>query len=261
MTNIKKIQSAVILVCIAVLMHSCNGSSDKTPTNKPAVVEKLSPEMEKLLSHFKENNSFPVNIDSAYMTTVKKGDSLGSKDVMMFVKQWFKDDSLGFVFDDAIKTFYTIDSVKAKGAYSEWHKKLDIGMTRASNIYALQKIKLNDSTTLLLWALCYSNQEADPIFDVTEVLFTIMNNGNIGESFLLGEVAIGADPPNSGHTITTGKLSKDGSFELNEASYSENLDDMKGEIDRSHFEYAITNGKLHFKLKKVSPTVGIKVKA
>ena len=124
----------------------------------------------------------------------------------------------------------------------------------------MKKIKLNDSTTLILWALCYSNEEADPTFDVTEVLFTVMNNNNFGESFLLGEVAIGADPPNSGHTITTGKLSKDGGFELNEVNYSEELDDMKGEINRSHFEYAISNGKLYFKVKKVSPTVAIKVK-
>ncbi|HXB12335.1 MAG TPA: hypothetical protein VNZ45_10135, partial [Bacteroidia bacterium] len=190
MTNIKKIQLTAVLAVIAVLMHSCNNSSNKTTAeNKPMVVEKLPPELEKLFSHFKEDNSFPVNVDSTYMTTVKKGDSLGSKDVMMFVKQWFKDDSLGFVFDDEIKTFYTIDSIKANGAYKAWHEKLDIGMTRLSNIYALKRIKLDDTTTILLWGLVYSNQEADPIYDVTEVLFTIVNHNKFGESFLLGEVA------------------------------------------------------------------------
>src|SRR5690348_6021657 len=53
----------------------------------------LSPEIEKLLKHFKDV-SFPLVADSLYITKVVKGDSLGAKEVRLIAKRWHKDDSL-----------------------------------------------------------------------------------------------------------------------------------------------------------------------
>ena len=100
MATLKKLLPFVFLFLIIILVSSCN-NGPKTPANdkKPITEEKLTPEVEKLVKHFKESTNFPIVMDSVQMSKVNKFDSLGSNEVKMLAKQWFFDSNLGLVFD------------------------------------------------------------------------------------------------------------------------------------------------------------------
>lgn len=258
--------SAFILLCC--IIFSCVQQQDKncmsrtsvaTDSAKPAQMQ-FSPEMEKLLKHFKDA-SLPLVADSLYITKVIKGDSLGASDVRLIAKNWYKDDSLQIQPQYALKDFYTIDSVKAKGVFAKWASKLGIGEMKYANVYALQKVKLDENTTLLIWSLCYSSYEADPVSNIMDLYYTILNKGEVGDSYLLGGLWQSADPPSEAWTLLAGKLNKDGNIAIEETNMVSDLDSLKAEITKTHYEYAILDGKIKFKAKKgISYTPNVPIK-
>src|ERR1700722_146955 len=112
----KKIFLSLLTV---IFIIACNNqpksvSDNSVTTTKPDTAKPaLSPETQKLLSHFKDG-SMPVDIDSVYMAKADKGDSLGSKQVRMLVNtSMVKIHDVNSSYENALEDFYTIDSVKA----------------------------------------------------------------------------------------------------------------------------------------------------
>jgi hypothetical protein len=101
---------------------------------------------------------------------------------------------------------------------------------------------------------------ADPIYSITNIYFTILNNGTIGQTFLLGSSDTYADPPGDGYEIISGNLVSDEKLMMERKIYSEDLDSMKGELSQTHYEYLIANGNINLKNKKYYPVKEIKVK-
>ena len=250
--------SIFVMACNTRTTQVANETPGKQDSQKIAFV-KMAPGLEKLLTHFKDG-SMPIVIDSVYMTKAEKGDSMDGNEVKILSKGWGKIDSIDMSEDNGFKEFYTIDSVKAKGAFAKWAEKLDIGMTKLSNAYALQKIKVDDTNTLLLWALVYSSYEADPVFDGTVVYGSLLKQNQVSNCFMLGEISEGADPPSEGQTLITSRLSKDKTLLFDESEMTIDLDDSAGACTVSHFNYLLNNGVPKFISKKSTHKEGIKVK-
>jgi hypothetical protein len=234
--------------------NSNHATGNPADTTRQVVTPKLAPAIEKLLTHFKDNNNFPVVIDSAKVAGSNKGDSLGTNEVKLLAKKWVGD-SLQQMIKYVLRDFYFIDSIKASGTFAKWAQSLDIGMTKLANAYALQKIKLNDSTTVLLWALKTSSYEADPFSDVNTVYVTLLYNGIITETSILGQLSDSGDPPSMASGILKGTLTKEGKISIEESEEVDDIDSAKGEVARTHYDYVITSGKIIFKgLKGIGVT-------
>lgn len=252
------------IATIGICLVSCNmGTKGKDVSVKGVLPDSLkapslelsNDNMKNLLAHFPADKNFPVIIDSAYMAQVSKHDSLGAKDVKMLVKFWHTDDLL-IVDSEQVIGFYGIDSMKA---HHEFPGKYMEGKPTNVTAYGLKKIELGDET-LLVWALVSVQEEADPIYHVTTVYYTILNNNTILETFIMGRLMTGMDPPGEFTTIITGTLSPEGKLLLEEKEFSGDLDSHKGEIKQTHYEYSISRGSIRLKAKKQEPVKKIKLK-
>jgi len=235
------------VVLLLLLFLACNTSHKENATErrpgytdsvKSAKAQAIDPKIQSLLTHFKEVAKFPVIVDSAFIANIDKHDSLGANEVETLAKEWFYD-SLVFDSRDEVKTFYTIDSVKAKHTFAAWADKLDVGSIEYANAYGLEKVLLNDSTSLLVWALNYISYPADPNYSGTDIYFTMLNRNTIGQTFMLGGNSLGADPPSVGQTDITGKLTEDGKLVMDERILNEDIDSLKGIVDHTHYEYHV----------------------
>jgi hypothetical protein len=270
-----KILVSLPIICLAL---SCNSgapqktaTSDKAPNDsgrrtsvdstlkaKDSVlsgtysIEKI----KKLLSHFPDNNNYPVTIDSAYMANVAKGhDSLGTNEVKMLVRRWHDDDLL--TSDSSqVCDFYKIDSLKAHHKFTGQYKE---GMPTYANVYALKKIGMKEQT-LLVWALVTIQEDADPVYTLTTVYYTILNNNTILETGIMGSLMTGADPPGEYQTILSSRLSEDGKLRMEQAEFSGDMDSMKAEIKHTHYEYLIHQGYTKLMSKKQDTPVDLKMK-
>jgi len=264
--NHKALTSISLLLLIGCLATSChNEQKAGTPkshadsTKTAATISSANP-VAKLLLHFKDNNSFPIVIDTAYMNKVAKNDSLGTSMLKILAKEWFID-SLTMDSSKVLNEFYTIDSVKAKHHFEKWASKLDIGETKFSNAYGLFKTTLTDGTTLLIWTLIYSSYEADPNYYSTTIYFTLLKDSTIGQTFLLGENYFYIDPPSAYQRIISGNLSADGKLTMEENALSSDLDTLLGDSSHVHYEYRIDKAGIALKNKQLSPSKQVKLKA
>jgi len=264
--NRKALTKLSLLLLIGCLSTSCHNGQKadikKSHSDSTKTSATLSPNnpLAKLLVHFKDNNSFPILIDTTYMNKVAKNDSLGTSMLQLLAKEWVKD-SLTMDSSNVLKDFYTIDSVKAKHVFEKWADKLDIGMTKFSNAYGLFKTTLTDGTTLLVWTLIYSSYEADPNYSSTTIYFTLLKDSTIGQTFLLGENYFYIDPPSAYQRIITGNLGADGKLVLEENALTSDLDTLLGDSSHMHYEYLINKTGITLKNKVLSPTKQIKLKA
>lgn len=235
-----------------LIFPSCNNSSQSNSNSKENKkdtitsinsIEKdtVSGQLQKLLIHFKDTTGFPFVVDSAYIAHVPSHDSLGAKEVNLLSKNLVKDS----LMDDAnttIHEFDTIDSLKANGLYSKWVEKLDIGMVQTANAYALNKIKLNDSITVITWAIACTSYPADPIYNFTYIYCTILGKDKFKATFVLGRVLNGADPPIADDQYLYSTLYKNGSLKLDYSDSYYDSDSSITTLNKSHYEYIITDG-------------------
>jgi hypothetical protein len=269
----KNIYKGILVITVAYILGGCNTNTTQQTTteHKDSVKSNITPPdawVSKLLTHFKEYDKFPVVIDSVYICNIDhclqnyyqydmvidsafnanldKNDSLGDSDVRLLVKKWFSD---SLVSDNDMRDFYSIDSAKKLHVYEKWADTRDIGMVEFASAYGLRKIKMNDSLTLLVWAYSSCTYQACPCFAGTSIYFTMLNGNTIGETFTIGDYSSGADVPNMMQAILAGKLDKDGKLVLDEKIFHEDSDSLKGTVEHTHYEYAITYNTIKQLLK------------
>jgi hypothetical protein len=234
---------------VLVLLLACNSNQPKKEEQETApttaATPQLDPQMQDLLKHFKNDGRFPYVVDSAYMSKAEKFDSLNGPQVKMLIKKWFNDSLISDENHDLImQDFYTIDSLKAKHAYTQWCQKLDIGMTKFAKVYALHRLKMNDSTNLLVWALETASYEADPNSARTSVYFTIWNGKEMGQTFILGESISFADPPQGSEVQYYGKLTADGKLVIDQSQLTEDFDSATGQLLTQKTVFQITGNNI-----------------
>ncbi len=130
-------------------------ASDSTAANVDSTKIKMSSKIV-LVSKFKVVDTFPIVIDSTFITGVDQNDSLSASQVKLLSVKWFEHEiSLQYSYE--IKTFYEIDSIKNSGGYAKYVESLDVG-TESSNVFAVANVKVDEKTNILIWhqRICYN---------------------------------------------------------------------------------------------------------
>jgi hypothetical protein len=212
-----------------------------------------------LCGKFKIQNSFPYKTDTTFLYKEEKSsDSLGTNEIKQLDINWFKHD-LSDGVEYGLKQFYIIDSVKATGTYANWCDSLQPGNTKRSNAYAVCKLRPDSFTTVLVWTLITSSYEACPYSSSKAVYISVVYNGVIAQSFILGEYISAGDPPVSMRRIVTGKINSDKKFRIN--VYEEDDEDMdlpEINVTKEYYEFEIKEGKISLIKEKKEKVVNMK---
>lgn len=165
-------------------------------------------------------------------------------DVRALAASWYKHDLVSNV-PYGLAEFYKIDSLKVSGGYPAYVDSLDIGQTKDSKAYAVCRLAYDSVTTLLVWALTASSYEACPYFSGQTVYFTVLHNGKIHESFLLGAYESAGDPPMSMERTVTGKINRDLTIELSlAAEHDKDMDQPEVEVTREEYRLDVKDGRI-----------------
>jgi hypothetical protein len=237
---------------VLMLAASCGSNATKneetvadttTLINDSLAIE-LSPEIKDLANRFQFHDAPQLIADSAFIEGIEKSDSLDSKHVKLLAAKWF-DHPISNENSYDIESFYKIDSIKQAGKYAEYVRNLDIGMMKNSMVYAVAQFKISEKITLLIWALDYHSYEACPYSSGTSLYFTVLNEGVLGESFVLGEVMSAGDPPVGMTREIYGTLEHDGKFslELKDINWDGN-EEVITETKLEHYKFEILDGKV-----------------
>lgn len=238
-----------------LFLNACSNNKPETDANTNTAAAEETP-LQKTMAHFKSNNTFPFVVDTAFlnklnsmMQPVNGFDSLGTAEVKVLDAKWHTTEANNVSYYD-YREFYKIDSIKASGTYKAWCEKLDIGQTKCSNAYAIQKMQLDSNTVLLVWAFTNSSYEACPYFTNQTINFTIVYKGSVSQTYYLGEYSSYGDPPVSSEITANGKLNADGSFSIDWHQVSdEDMDQPFIFVTDNHSEFIIKHGEI-MKLKE-----------
>lgn len=255
----KSIYSILSLILTAVLISSCSGnntendsSTNNENTNDSTTLEQnpLSGDLKIIYDLFPESSTFPVKIDSTFIKNAEKGDTLLGDQIRLLTKNYTKGKFYGDL-DWNFKSFYEIDSLKKAKAYTKWAETRDLGDVKYSNCYALQKIKLSDETTLLIWSLSYSTYEACPYGYGTYILATILYKDALTDCFNIAEYSGGGDPPVSGMETRYCTISNDGKINVDYTAISDEDNEMPNvDVTYGKLKLEVNTGKFIIKEEK-----------
>lgn len=216
-------KNIIILFISATALFSCGGNSTSTTTQSndslntavsndsiSVLEEKISIDLPMLLAKYPKAKSFPYKADSIYFDDLITDFSspLTGQEVLFLSQSMV---SISFAYGThSIEDFVFIDSLKAIDKYDGYVDTLDLGMTKESDAAVVDKLVLNDSTTLLLWYINYSTYEACPYGHGAYLFASILQNESVISCVQLGENSGGADAPYWGSTLTTFKLTNTG---------------------------------------------------
>jgi len=232
----------LIFACCVVLLISCGSEENKELKTSADSVAANTANANVLEKWFRQSGDLPFTADSLLFSSVKTMDSLGSAEVKILAADPVKHELSGHL-DYELQEFYSIDSVKATGTYLKWSETLEIGMTKFANAYAIKKVKLNDSTGILFWALSTSSYEACPYSSGITVLGTVMNKNVPGNCFYLGEIFGAGDPPVSMERNAYGTVDKEGKITIKVAEMQdEDMDQPFYDVIIEYYEFKLEGG-------------------
>jgi len=243
-----KLNALFTISALTILIAAMPGCGNDHPTKEKPSAEKkdsvvIDP-LQKAIALFKEG-SLPFMADTALMFRLRKFDSLGTNEMKAITKKWLSPDSVSSREYD-MKEFFKIDSIKTASHYNAWCETLDVGMTKCANAYAINKIKLDENSWALVWALSTSSYEACPYSTRYAIYITTLYKGSLGETLLLGEYISAGDPPVAMERIMNGKINPDGKINID--FYEMNDEDMDSlpdvEITKARSTYEIKGGLL-----------------
>lgn len=224
-------KKSVIVFGLSILFVSCGGSTvtsegeeqrevDTTTVDTVAVdtmaleehPDKISIDVEALISKAEIEYSLPLEIDSAF---IEELGTQGEDDPGNLTNAEAQYLSFDYVDNEPtsmgkynVETFIRLDSMKIKGEYEDYLASLDIGMARYSNASALGTLDLNNGSFILIWSTDYATYEACPYGQGTCVFGTLFTD-NVGlNTLLLGESSGGGDAPYWGDKMVTSSISE-----------------------------------------------------
>jgi len=252
-----------ILSCALVtcFLFSCENPENKEKDDSQkfdSLTCQVSGKLQAVIDLFKTQNNLPFTADTSLLFAVPSCDSLGTNEIKMLDTLWFAND-LAYSRDYDLREFYKIDSLKAAGKYAEWCQKLDIGQRKFSTMHAVSKMKLDENTQILTWALNFCSYEACPYSSGQTIYFTVVYKGKVTQSFILAEYESAGDPPVVMERKVTGKLNTDGRFTMDVNQLNdEDMDQPLLEQVFEYYEFAIKEGKIS--LLKERKEVPLKIK-
>ena len=200
-----------------------------------------------LLRRFTFSADLPFESDSLYFENLMlEHDSVLSKADVMYLTYGFLETEISNAASYKLLNFYEIDSIKLSGGYDEYVENLDLGMMKESDAYIDRKIKLDDSTTLLVWYLTYSTYEACPYASGTLLFASVLYDNVVTSSTLIGENSGSGDAPYWGETSTCCHLTEN-SFSAGKKEMNGGDEDEEGNeiVEKEYAEYGfqIIGGK------------------
>lgn len=198
-------------------MSSCGGESvtgsdyDTTKTDPVADVPANSAIDPELLAKFTVSTTIPFMQDSTYLTGMTLSDtSKLAADEVRYLSYGFVNTDVSYEGLIPVQDALFFDSLKADGSYEAYIEAADIGMMVRSDAFIAQKVKLDDSTDILLWVVDYSTYEACP-YGAGKVLYgSVMRRGQVTSSTILGETSNWADAPVWSSTVSQVSITSEG---------------------------------------------------
>ena len=121
-----------------------------------------------------------------------------------------------------LNDFFLVQEAKEKGKFTQFKKKLDIGMTENAVCNAVGRIEYGDSAALLLWEIIYKSYDACPFYFGHDVMGSLVKNGKIISCITLAAKESGSDAPMSYEMFQLVKMDEFGQiFIKNQSQTSE----------------------------------------
>ncbi|MBK9190671.1 MAG: hypothetical protein IPM77_03715 [Crocinitomicaceae bacterium] len=247
----------LILPFIPVLLiASCGGnneSSETTSANDTTSVDTIAADsnivinQDSLNAVFGKATELPYIQDTSLLFEITGDDSTWlTKDQVKYLTYGFVDSDISYSGLYHVDDFYFFDSLSnIEGAYEEYLSVLDIGMMAQANVFAVQRLKLDDSTSIMLWCVNYSTYEACPYASGTIMYGTIIRNDHVTSCTILGEDSSGADAPVWGETLVLCSLKKDQMTAWRRDKNCDGEQDEEGNdiVDESENEFILSIGQ------------------
>lgn len=208
----------VLIACSESGKESNKISADSTKVSIDSVFSRASFD----LKEFKKLE-LPLKIDSTYILKADTSDKLHYYQIRN-LKSYYPDTLFKTGLRSLINEFCEIDSLKENGAYEEYLKKIDIGMTKSSFAFKIGYLTLPTGINVFLWGIEYSSYEACPYFSGKILIATFVTESGKNSSFLVGESSGSGDPPSTGNTDLWCTITKEGDFQMKGINILDDID-------------------------------------
>lgn len=238
----------IIIACLSIplILNSCSTVTSSTEEKIELVEIQYPKEISNQIDDFL-TEKFDFIINSDFFDDSIKNNSKTTLDVeiiKLFSSKLSKD-SFTETNTYYLNDYYKIEEAKKEKKYEEYIQKLDIGMMRDANCYALSRLEFGDSIGLLIWKIDYSSYEACPYYAGTHVMGTLIVDGKIKETLQLANKETAADAPMSSLSNQSVKITATGKILCN---YETTVDEEETRIEHSKEKLEFQISKTGFKL-------------
>ncbi len=162
-----------------------------------------------LAEKFTETSELPVVIDSTYMISeTPTSSNLTSHDVKFLSSNMAENNDI-YSGEARVLDFLMIDSLRSNDLYDTYKENIDIAMILYAEANTVEQIKLDDSRKLLIWSVYYGTYEACPYASGTVFYASLMADGRLLNTAVVGETSAGGDPPVWGSTYISSTIAAD----------------------------------------------------
>lgn len=229
-----------------LLLNSC--SSGKTKQDEILETKSIEypKELESILENFKQEK-FDLEFNLKFFEDSTKNNTLNvlKIDEVKFLNSQVSKDNSTETNSYYLNDYYSIEQVKMDKKYEEYLSKLDIGMMKEANCYALSKLEFGDSLALLIWKIDFSSYEACPYYTGTHILGTIVADGKVIQTMQIASQESAADAPMASSSTQFVKISKTGKIA---AKYENIVDEEESIVEHTKESKDFQITKKGFKL-------------
>lgn len=234
----------ILIVYPFFFLFACNSASkNENSENSKFTYPK---EITSIIENFElHSNDFLLNEKFMGDSIKNNTKNLLSLENVRFLASTIHSDSISEINQYYLKDYFTIEQAKKKKKYEEYLSKLDIGMMKDANCYALNRLEFGDSLAILIWKIEFSSYEACPYYEGTHFLASLIADNKLLQTIQLATEESSADAPITSKTLQTGKISEKGIFNF---AYESTVSEM-GEIKEEVIEH-VSKKKEFFISKK-----------
>jgi hypothetical protein len=169
-------------------------------------------------SHFKTLR-LPLNIDTNFVMDADTNDRLNYLMHLRSVMTKGVESELEY----HLKDLHMIDSLKLNDGYTEYVKKLDIGMIKNSIAFRIGHVSMA-AGKIFLWGIDYGSYEACPYFSGKLVIASVFSTKGEPKHFIVGKRGGAGDPPSTMHEDIVSTIENDGTITTKIITVGDDLD-------------------------------------
>lgn len=199
---------------------SCTTSENKIPLVEKRIVE-YPEEIKKFIKLFPDLNK-ELALDRVFMKDSSLNHTkykLSLNQVRLLAENLSKDE-LTEINEYYLKDYFKIEQSKLDGKYKAYTDSLDIGMMQDANCFALGKIVLGDSISILMWKIDFASYEACPYYSGTHFMASVVYAKQVVQTIQVACDESAADAPFTSSTLQEVKFSKTGRISTKSESIS-----------------------------------------